>query len=259
MSELKRTILLFVIFFATIELHSQGFDWEYSSRLPYKIPRAFVGAGYSYSYNQNIGDFPFYENNVYSLNFKNGSGSLNQFIISFQYWEKPIIAIFGNVFYRQYKSDFSQSITYPRSNGTDNWLVTYRTQMQSSRDYLGASIGGKYRLFNTYFSIGVQITGQFLLSSSSTATEEIVSPDFEHYIDGSRLRDVQNTQLPDFRNFQLQPEIFVAYDFNIAKGLYIQSSLRMQIPLFNATSSDKYYALPMGIEISIFKNLNILN
>jgi hypothetical protein len=256
---LKRTVLLFVIFFASIELYSQGFDWEYSPRLPYKIPRSFIGVSYYYGYNQNIGDFPLYENDVYSLNFKNGNGSLNQFTLSYQFWEKPIIAVFGNVFYRSYNSDFAQTVTYPRSNGKEDWLVEYRTQMQSSRNYFGVSIGGKYRLLNTYFSVGAQITGQFLLSSSSTARENIVSPDFEHYIDGSRERDVQNTQLPDFRNFLLQPEIIFAYDFNIAKGLYIQSSLRMQIPLFNATSSDKYYDLPIGIELSIYKNLNILN
>ena len=256
---MKKVIILVIIIISSFELYGQGFDWEYSARLPYKIPRAFIGAGYSYGYNQSFGNFPFYENNVYSLNFKNGTGSMNQFNIAFQYWEKPIIAIFGNVFYRKMQSDFSHTMTYPRSNGSDNWLVTYRTQMQSSRDYLGISFGGKYRLLSSYFSVGAQITSQFILSSSSNATEEIISPDFEHYIDGSTGREIKNAQLPDFRNFQLQPEIFVAYDFSIANGLYIQSTLRMQIPLFNETSTDKYYDLPVGIEISIFKNLNILN
>jgi len=69
----------------------------------------------------------------------------------------------------------------------------------------------------------------------------------------------KNMHLPDFKNFNVLPEIFIAYDFSIAKGIFIQSSLRMQIPLFNSTSSDKFYDLPLGIEITMFKNINILN
>jgi len=256
---LRKTSLIFLIIFCSIELHSQGFEWEYSARLPYKIPRAFIGAGYSYSYNNNFGDFSFFENNVYSLNFKKGNGYVNQINISFQYWEKPIIAIFGNVLYRSLKTDFTQNMTYPRSNGADNWLATYQTNMHLSRDYIGISIGGKYRVLNSYFSVGAEITSLFLLSSSATATEEILSPDFEHYIDGSTRRDIKNMHLPDFKNFNVLPEIFIAYDFSIAKGIFIQSSLRMQIPLFNSTSSDKFYDLPLGIEITMFKNINILN
>lgn len=256
---MRKFILILFILIGSAELHSQGFDWEYSPRLPYKIPRAFIGAGYSYSYNQNIGDFSFFENNVYSLNFKNGNGTLNQLQFSFQYWNKPTFAVFGNVFYRTLQNDFSQQMTYPRSNGVDNWLVTYQTNLQLSRDYLGISIGAKYRLFDTYLSIGGQITSQFLLSSNTAATEEIISPDFEHYIDGSTTREINKIKIPDFKNFLLQPEIFIAYDFSIVKGLYIQSSLRMQIPVFNSTSSDKYYDLPLGIEIAIFTSLNIIN
>jgi hypothetical protein len=256
---LRRASIIFLIIFCSIELHSQGFDWEYSARLPYKIPRAFIGAGYSYRYNNNFGNFSFFENNVYSLNFKKGNGYVNQINISFQYWEKPIIAIFGNVLYRSLKTDFTQNMTYPRSNGADNWLATYQTNMHLSRDYIGISIGGKYRVLNSYFSVGAEITSLFLLSSSATATEEILSPDFEHYIDGSTRRDIKNMHLPDFKNFNVLPEIFIAYDFSIAKGIFIQSSLRMQIPLFNSTSSDKFYDLPLGIEITMFKNINILN
>ncbi|MEN6511806.1 MAG: hypothetical protein ABFD00_08245 [Chloroherpetonaceae bacterium] len=256
---MKKSLIIFLIILGFNQLQSQGFDWEYSARLPYKIPRAFIGGGYSLSYNQNIADFPFFENNVYSLNFHNSNGIINQFLVSFQYWEKPIIAVFANVFYKTIKTDFSQRMTYPRSNGIDNWETTYQTDMNESRDYLGISIGGKYRLFGSYFSIGAQVNSAFLLSSSISASEQIISPISEYYIDGTKKRDIKEMHIPDFKNLQIFPEIFIGYDFSPIKGLYMQANLKMQIPIFNSTISDKYYDLPIGIEITIYKAIKMLN
>ena len=87
----KKNYILFLFFFVPITFgFAQGFDWQYSPRLPFKFPYLFGGISYNPGYTLNHGNMYLQELEQTKLidccNFTNGTGFSNSFGLDIEYW-----------------------------------------------------------------------------------------------------------------------------------------------------------------------------
>jgi hypothetical protein len=85
-------ILLIIIVFGTYSnsnfVFGQGFDWQWSARLPFQAPRLYLGIGSQYGFQFASGDISFLEDKIQCQNFNDGTGNNYVLGLNFEYWEE---------------------------------------------------------------------------------------------------------------------------------------------------------------------------
>ncbi len=245
--------MIFLIF--TLELLSQGFDWQYSPRLPYTIPTKFIGLSVNYGIIENRGNFGFLEDFIECCNYQAGAGKSQEISLSGEYWYKGDMALISSVGFVALKSNFSTTIMVPRSDGRNDYISEYKYTLDESRNKLILKFGAKYRIFNSHFSIGA--TGNLHLYVSSTAThkEKILAPSNETFIDGSKERIIQNGILSNYNKLLFSPELFVNYDVSIIRGYYSSIKIGIDFPIFSIIEKEDWREWKFNLSIGLLKSI----
>jgi hypothetical protein len=234
---------------------TQGFDWQYHSRLPYKIPNKFIGLQGGISQNTVVGEFGFAEDYIKCCNYESGKGNSIAFSVIGEYWLQGNLSIAGSIGIISTSSSFSKSVQVPRSNGVQDWIAVYRYDMNEVRNYLEISPQVKYRLGWKYLSATAKLSSLFLLSNASEHSEMIKSPDFEYFIDGSKKREIIDAVAPDYHIFIIEPYLGLSYDQPIALSYYASINVGSTIPIMSAVSKQNYREWKASISISVYRAL----
>ncbi|MBK9247090.1 MAG: hypothetical protein IPM69_03020 [Ignavibacteria bacterium] len=245
-------ILTFVgIFILVLSQNSfaQGFDWQYSSRLPSPYPRLFLGGSIS-------GIYAFHTADIYSLgeeyrcgDYKKGIETGMTFSGVGEYWVTGMVAVQGMIGYKTSTTRFTAE-TEPepfRRNGEEFELIR-EFAMDVYQKVLSIEAVVKYRIERTHAHLGVGIKTDFVLASTAEQTETILSPvEFTQSI-----KDPNGIQpLNGFQGLLLSPLISAGYDAELGKGFYATPRISISLPLMNKTSAADWTSIDISGGISI--------
>lgn len=234
------TILFSLFNFDTQYLKAQGFDWYYSSRLPFEVPKLYFGANLEYgslNHNVNLSLREVTNENTYECcRFSEGAGRSIKIGGMVEYWYEPYSAINFALGFNQNQANFERNTQpLPLPNGDYlNTKVTYNTII--SNIYL--DLGWRYKILESHFFINPSLNVNYYLSSSAgDITESIISPDYETFSDGSLVRVIDNGRVPEINSINYNFNFKIGYDFSIDNGIYLSPYLSYMISLNNQVSN----------------------
>ena len=253
---MKKVFIILFLLISYKEILSQGFDWQYSARLPFSTPVFFIGPSASLNYNQNSGDIILNEGEYQDCcSFKNGNGFGYNLGFKSEYWITGLSAIFSQLSYFQNNADFkARGRIYPLNDSTN--LIT-ENDFSSQISYLNLSIGYKYRLDDTHFNLGAGLNFNLLLSQNSQHFEKIIAPSDFYFNTNppSQIRQLTQFKTSELSNILIYPSIHIGYDLNLGLGIYSNIQLIIGIPLNHITKNDDWSKWNFDVNISILKGL----
>jgi hypothetical protein len=231
-------ILLFIAFFTfSVPIFSQGFDWQWSARLPFETPRLYYGGNFQYGLSTVYGEISFLEDKIQCQNFQNGNGNLLSFGLNAEYWEERNRFAYRATLQFDVNQFVSKSKDFVPIDSTI--IAEYETALTQNFQKINVGIGGKYRIANTHFNIGADLFFSFLINNSFTVTEEILGPpEVPPFSTNppSYKRDVLDGKINSLNKVQIIPTVSIGYDLQLGLGTYIEPNISLQIPLFSVFS-----------------------
>lgn len=232
------------------KLSGQGFDWQYSPRLPFETPTFFVGLNGNLAYYLHNGSIDFRE--IYKCcTFTYGAGFGSIFGINAEYWQTATIALSGSLSYMTVTGDFEADgealPVYPSG------LFYYKNEFNTKLSYITVEMDAKYRLFLTHFFAGVGIRFGFLVSNKSEFYEKIVSPPEARFNDGSQRRTIANGVISDIQPIFFTPKLNLGYDLNLGLGTYSSIALSAGLPIINISKDSEWLSWIFQLNIKIFR------
>ena len=238
------------IFFSAFshQAFSQGFDWQYSSRLPSSYPKFFLGGNIS-------GIYAFHSADIYSLgeeyrcgDYKKGTETGLSVSAACEYWQTGSLAFWGMVGFRTSTVHFtSQTQPEPfRLNG-EEFQLTREFAMDAHLQAISFDVGIKHRIARTHLHIGVGVRTEIVLTTTAQQTETILTP---VNITGSIDYGVQ--PLTGMRRMVLTPIITTGYDAELGKGIYATPRIMIGLPLMNRAKSIDWTSIEISGGVSFF-------
>jgi len=247
---MKRIILILIL--SSVNLYSQGFDWQFTYREPSNSPRLFVGINAQTEFSVHNGDINFSESLIPCCRFDKGNGV--NFIggINSEYW------LTGGEFalnaFLNYKSLSSNFTANPDPVYYKNDTLRTEIKFSNSISYIQFALGGKYRIDLSHFYVGAGLRFDILLDNNFEHTERVTSVNHS-FNDGSTSRKINSGKIDDLSNLIVNPEIKVGYDFNLGLGLYASPNVAMSFNLNEIADRTNWKAFNFALNISIFKGI----
>ena len=234
-----RLIVFFIFIFYPIQMFAQGFDCQYSPRLPSDSPTIFAGINAESQLFANSGRFQLTEQTVHCCNFSGGWGTGWKIGFAGEMWYRGKYAFQTSLAYVSNSGDFKNRVSAPLSE--QELLVTDFIH-NSQISYLNLDFGYKQRFADTRFSWGVALTGAVLLESDSKYFERIVSPSNFHFPlnPPSQERIISEGKISDLNSIILAPKFLLAYDFDMGLGKYASFFVSVQLPIMTVTKDDNW-------------------
>lgn len=246
------TIISAIILTLTTQtnLFSQGFDWQYSPRLPFETPIFFVGLNGNLTYLMHFGSIDFTES-YKCCTFNRGEGIGSIFGINSEYWQTPTIAFTGSLSYMtspgNFEADGEPLPVYPSG------IYFYKNEFNSQLSYITLEIDVKWRLFLTHFFVGVGFRTGILVSNKSEFFEKIISPPEGRFNDGTQRRTIANGIISDIQPYFFTPKFNLGYDVNLGLGTYSSISISTGLPIINISKDSKWLSWIFQLNIKLFK------
>lgn len=244
----KTTLIIIIIFFNHLSSISQGFDWQYSLRLPYDSPNTFISFSSEFGISNHTGSFNFIENNITCCNFSDGNGfnyNINTFI---EHWYNGKIAFYGGIGYKNLNGLFSKRQEIPRS---DNYFLVTEYQYKNSISQIPLEFGSKYRISETHFFISGSLILNLLISESHNFKEIKISP----ISDPFRDREIPTAKLKDLNIFFIGGRISLGYDYSIGKGKYLSIIFSYSRNINSFIKSESWYSNDYSLIIKLNRDI----
>ena len=251
----KIVLLILALYIClALDVKAQGFNWQYSSRMPSASPDDFLGINLYGGADQISGDFRFSEGMSYCDRYGNGSGISMGLGVNYEKWFRADMAYVVSGRWQRHTGEFSKESSVERD--IDYILVTeYR--LETSTDYLSLDGGIKYRLFETHFHVGGGLGMSYLLANTNDLKEVVISPrDKFIFANGSHERIMGEGSISDYHQFYMELYISVGYDLNMGLGKYMVPGLRIGLPVFmDNIKSDQWRRYSLALSISVYFGL----
>jgi hypothetical protein len=226
----------------------QGFDWQYSSRLPSQYPYYFIGINTNINYTGDNGSLNFAEKEIPCCKFSDGNGVKFGGGLSGEYWLNETMSLVGSLNYSYLSSHFvKKTDPIPRPDDFFQSEFTF----DSDLSYLDLDFRFKNRIADSYFSWFGGICGSVLIINTSEHKEKVISKN-NSFNDGTTERLIKEGKISSLSSFVIPIKAGISYDFTFGRGKYFTPSIYVMYTMNNiAKRSDwKYYSF--GIEITIF-------
>jgi hypothetical protein len=248
-----RNLLIFILTLIGIDLNAQGFDWQYSSRMPFKSPNLFLGLNIGTGITEYNGTVQLKESSSATTasnlccEFKNGNGNNSLAGIRLEYWFQPNYAFFSNLSYNLYQANFTNTESLPRKK--DNLVTEYKYSANLS--YLIFAVGAKWKLPNYHFNVSAGINTSILILNNATYTETVISPAWEW-----QQRNLTLGSISELNTIIINPTLNFGYDFSIGMGNYITPNLIFDFPVMNTAKGVNWSRWNMNFGISYMRGIN---
>jgi hypothetical protein len=245
-----------MIIASQIPVLSQGFDWQYSARLPFDAPHYYIGISARYGLNWTTGNISFLENKLRCPDFYDATGNGFNIGIATQYWlDDSRYALHANLYYSNHSLNASIIDRVPL---TSTLTAEYETNLNLSFSQLNLLIGGKYRIPSTHLNIGADIGIAYNINRTFDVTETILGPievpPFQTN-PPSYSRDVINGELNQMHALYINPNINISYDIPLGIGTYIEPMLSLNIPLYSIMNGDNVHNYSIQFAINILRGI----
>lgn len=238
---MKKLLTILISFvFATIIMHAQGFDWQYSSRLPFNYPYIFAGLSGDFGYAMYDTDLDLSEGMGDCCKYSSGTGLSYGFGLNGEYWLNGLWTVNIKISYSTNKASFSApgeslpfSVFDAKGKIIGHDTASFENEMTSTLNYLTFQIGTKYRLFKTHLFVGAAVEAGWLANQKITQTETVVSPSYFRYNDGSKKRTLGLYKISDIQDFVIIPKLLLGYDIPLVSGIYTTPYISVSFPMQN--------------------------
>lgn len=245
------SLIIFVIL-CNSSMYSQGFDWQYSTRMPSSSPILFAGLGFDYAYNYNNANIEFFENQPVCCIFNNGNGNQYSISITGEYWHKADIAYFAKIGFSKNSAIFKKQDSVPRMTST--FKTEY--QFESTISYINLDLGIKYRLFNSHFHTDASLLISFLVSNNNTFKEKVIDPnDYFNTDPPTQERIIAEGKISKLNKVLFIPQISIGYDFTFARGMYSTLFIRTGLPIMNTITNNQWKIWNVNTGIIIYRGI----
>jgi len=258
----KLSIILLLILFKFSIGYSQGFDWQYSSRLPFNYPYLFAGLTGSIDLLQHSSSLDLSEGRGECCNFSSGNGIGSSIGLNVEYWIDGLWSVNTKLSYLTQRGSFSaEGYSMPFSVFDVNGRVighdtaSFINEMNSTFNYFTIDIGAKNRLFGTHFHLGASIELGYQLSNIITQTERVINPSYFRYNDGSSSRNLGAFEMSETSKFILVPKLSVGYDIPLGLGVYASPNFRVGFPIQNIAEKGSWSIWNFSFGLSFMKSI----
>lgn len=253
---MKRVIVVILLsFLFCFKSFAQGFDWQYSARLPFDVPFLFIGLNTSSEINTISGKFPFIEKEVKCTDFNDGDGFSWSLGLSSQYWIDALSAISLDLKYKFSSVSFKSNWELPRVDYT----VRYQNEYSSNIDIINMSISYKKRIYNSHFAYGAGIDLDFILSNEAEHWEKILGPSDEPPYPGnppSYKRKISDASIEDLNSLIVTPNLKFSYDLDLGLSTYSEIGFKYTPPIFNYLIDGRWRQSNYSFYINILRGIN---
>ncbi len=252
---MKRIFFIFC-FFVPILASSQGFDWQYSPRLPFRIPKLFVGVAGTSSIVTYSGNLNLYESFINCSKFQSGKGFAYSFGLQGEYWYTHSIAFNIGLDYQKFNGNLvTPGDSFPILIQNKRLIAKVENTLSMDYSYLNLVVGFKNRLFNTNLFVGANLGIGIKLSTHYNVSEKVVSPPEYHFGDGSQSRQVFDGRLSDLGLFKISPVLNIGYDAILFLGVYASPTISVEFPVFNYSKDDRLRIMKLTAGVTIYKGI----
>jgi len=251
MRSLFATFLLLLA--AVLPSAGQGFDWQYSARVPTPSPIRFLGGEVMSGWTVHTGSLPYLQSDLglECCRYENGVGLPISVGVGGEYWVTGDVALMGTVGYRGQGAVFTtDGDTLPRA-GKPPVITQY--ELSARLHYATVVAGAKMRLFETHVTVGLGVRLMVSIGSSSTQQEQVVQPSDYTFENGSTVVTLTTTSLNDLKPFIVIPYLQLGYDISIAQGMYLSPSFSLGLPLMSVTSGTSWHMTDLGVGVRLMK------
>jgi len=225
---------------------AQGFDWQYSSRLPFETPKIFFGVDGGLDYNLHQGDFNFIEQYFKCCSFTDGNGIGYKIGLKIEYWASAEFAIFGSAGFNYIMGQFIEQYgPYPDGNGGTQ-LTEF--EFNSKSNYINFEAGIKYRLFLSHFFVATTFSAAFMIDNTNEHLERTISKASLTWDE----RIITDGRVPDLKSFVFQPEFKLGYDLNMGLGAYSSVYIGVAFPIQNQLSEGDWRKWTLSAGVSVY-------
>ncbi len=227
---------------------SQGFDWQYSYRMPFETPDFFIGVPFNYEYTQIDADLPIRQDDYKPCcHFSKGTGNNINFGLAAEYWGTGDLAYTFIAGFNMMTANFS---TLSEPIAMKGGLLKFNNKVSSQLYYLSLGLGAKYRLFGSHFNLGILLNTYILMNQSYTHTEDAVNPPPDY--NAETHINYTTTSYSQINRFYFMPALRLGYDFSPWIGLYFSPYINLNIPVMNITSNYTWRPWGLSAGISLF-------
>lgn len=217
-------LLLFVLLATfALGLHAQQIPWEPSFREPYTVPKSFVGLSAQSGLSIHEASLT-YLDDIYGIpccTYEGGTGIPLAIGVSSEHWAMANLSVGGDALIAWETTAFATNPSVvPRANGED---LRTRYEMSASMAWLSLSLGAKYRIMQSPWTVGVRLAGNVLLNSTMTHKEVVLGPDSYFFLTDPPSKEIflPTTGISDLHSFVLLPAVQVSYDLPLSYPVYV--------------------------------------
>jgi len=247
---MKKYITIILMLITYSNLLSQGFDWQFSARLPVVNPQNYYGISLSYGLDYSVGRISFLEKNCNCPDFINADGNNFGLGINYTRWEKyNRYAIYTALRYNNFNMSSSSIDNVPLSKDI---IAQYKISLDYNFFQIELQTGINYRILETHLLLGAGINISSTFNNNFTANEEILGPAEVPPLQTnppSYKRKISDGELKELNKFQIRPHIKLNYDLQLGRKTYMEPNIYLSFPLWSLFSGDKvkHYSFLFGI------------
>ena len=255
---MKRLVAIaFMMCSVVLGAGAQGFDWQTSPRVPYQIPKRYVGIEIGSGYTQHRGSLEYIEQEVgiVCCDYESGSGLPLSINIAGEQWLTPSVSVQAGLGFTLINASFvTPSVPVPLSSGE---LLRTEYVLEGAMTYISLHGGIGTRLFGTHLTAGGGVRLHIYAGGSLSQLERVISPDYYLFTQNPRSKEQElgNTFLDHANRIQIEPYAQVGYNISVANGFYLSPSVSIGIPLLSVTTQDTWRMLNFGARIRLMKGL----
>jgi hypothetical protein len=244
----------------TLAVRSQGFDWQYSSRLPFDFPYLFGGLNGSVGYSMHDALLNLSEGTGDCCKFQDGKGWSSSVGLKTEYWIDGLLAVNAQLSYftnrakfiaEGHKLPFTVFDSQGKIVGHDT--VLFGNEMEISVSYLTFEAGGKRRLFDTHLFAGAALEFGYLVSNKTTQIERVVTPSYFKYNDGSQVRTLGQHKISGMSKFLFTPKLLLGYDIPVGLDFYLSPVISVGFPVNNMSNEGSWKIWNFNFGISVMR------
>ncbi|MDZ4745804.1 MAG: hypothetical protein SGJ05_07355 [bacterium] len=235
---------------------AQGFDWQYSARVPFESPILFYGLEVSSGYGTHFASLDYLEKGTsYTCcTYDRGSGMPFGAMIAADYWLLPEVSVQAGIGMAMRSVTFtSDPQSFPRVDHSTVTVVTSEYVFTGTITYATLQGALRYRILGTHLNIGGGLKLMVKLGETQTQIDRVISPD-NYFFNGnppSKEKDLKPTILDDASVFVLEPFASVGYDLTIRRGMYLTPTITIGGPITSLSKTQPWRALDLGVGIRL--------
>ncbi|NLO20035.1 MAG: hypothetical protein GX121_09240 [Ignavibacteria bacterium] len=240
--------IVILIFFTCLHLHSQGFNWQYTTRYPIEAPSLFLGLNSSYNHSSHHSNIDLREYFVHCCQFNDGSAKGFSIGASAEKWFSGNSSALLSLLFKNQSVSFYKIERLPRLYDS----LTTQYELNSIISNISLEIGGKRRLFDSHFHLAASLFFSYLFNTSNKYSETVLEPmDFPW-----RTRVISSASFSDINRFNIFPNLRAGYDWSFYLNYYASFFLQANIPLFDLAKDKKWKSSSIEFGFIIFKGID---